>query len=362
MITDQAAERAHAVTLNRRQLEDAARALLGCLQTGGKVLVFGNGGSAAHAQHMAAEFVGRLRHVRAPLPAVALTADAAVITAIANDFGFEQIFARQITALGNRGDIAVALSTSGESPNIIAGARAAQAAGMRVLAITGADGQLAREADLVVRAPRADAQLIQEAHAVAVHVLCEAVETHFTHGRSPEGSTRAAAKVLSTSELQAMRLGWRAAGYPVVWTSGRFDLLHVGHVRYLEMAKGLGGILIVGVLDSAMTVGRGSDHAVVSPRDRAELVAGLASVDFVTILGAAEPHDLLRLLQPDVYCGAGDGTASAPSEGGNVETYGDRVELLPPFSELSGRDVVAPAARIASPDRHSQPTTAAATE
>jgi D-sedoheptulose 7-phosphate isomerase len=147
------------------------------LGQGGRLLVCGNGGSAAEAQHLAAELVGKLRKDRAPLSAIALSADAAVVTAISNDFGYEDVFARQVRAHGRPGDVLMALSTSGHSPNVLAAAAAARAAGMRTWAMTGpAPNPLADACDEYLACPSEDSQVVQELHLVAVHVLCEYVD------------------------------------------------------------------------------------------------------------------------------------------------------------------------------------------
>jgi len=147
------------------------------LQAGGKLLVCGNGGSAADAQHLAAELVCRVRHDRGALPAVALTTDTSALTAIANDYGFTRVFARQVEALARPGDLVVAISTSGNSDNVIEAARQAHAAGCTVVALTGrSGGRLAEHADLVVAAPSDTVSHIQEVHGVCVHVVAQALE------------------------------------------------------------------------------------------------------------------------------------------------------------------------------------------
>jgi D-sedoheptulose 7-phosphate isomerase len=156
---------------------EAADIIQRSLRRGGKVLLFGNGGSASDAQHVAAELVGRFARERAPLPAIALTTDTSALTAIANDYGFEEVFARQVRALGRPGDVAVAISTSGNSPNVLRGAEAAREMGMTVVALTGAGGgALAAASDLCVNVPSDDTPRIQECHLTVEHVLCEAVE------------------------------------------------------------------------------------------------------------------------------------------------------------------------------------------
>jgi D-sedoheptulose 7-phosphate isomerase len=155
----------------------AVAAIVKAVKAGGKVLVFGNGGSAADAQHMAAELVGRFERERAAIAAIALTTDTSVLTAVANDYGFERVFARQIEALGRRGDVALAISTSGASKNVIAAVEAARAAGLIVVVLSGRDGgALGRTADIHVNVPERDTARVQEVHRTLLHVLCELVE------------------------------------------------------------------------------------------------------------------------------------------------------------------------------------------
>ena len=142
-----------------------------------KVLFFGNGGSAADAQHLAAELVGRFERDRQALPGIALTTDTSILTSLANDFGAEALFARQVEALGRPGDVAVAISTSGGSPNVLRGVSAASAMGIRTIAFTGADRTpLAESCDLALCVPSTRTARIQEAHITIGHVICECVE------------------------------------------------------------------------------------------------------------------------------------------------------------------------------------------
>jgi D-sedoheptulose 7-phosphate isomerase len=155
----------------------AGELLCRALRDGGRVLACGNGGSAADAQHLVAELVGRFEADRPGLPAIALASDAAVLTALANDFGLEQAFARQVEALGRSGDVLVALSTSGRSPNVLAAATAARDAGLAVVALTGSGGDaLAGLADVALQAPSDVTARIQEVHGALIHALCAIVD------------------------------------------------------------------------------------------------------------------------------------------------------------------------------------------
>jgi D-sedoheptulose 7-phosphate isomerase len=162
----------------REHVRDAVRLLDDALLGGGKVIAFGNGGSAAAAQHLAAELVGRFRIERAALPAVALSADGAVVTALGNDFGQEFVFSRQIEALAAPLDVLVAITTSARSANVLEGVRVGRNRGCAVLALAGRfGGRLAEDADVCLEVPCDDIARIQEAHLVLTHAICRALES-----------------------------------------------------------------------------------------------------------------------------------------------------------------------------------------
>ncbi|BCJ49488.1 phosphoheptose isomerase [Actinoplanes sp. NBRC 14428] len=172
--------------------------LAGHLGTGGRLLVAGNGGSAAEAQHLAAELVGRLRGERIPLSAIALTPESCAVTAISNDYGYDEVFARQVRAHGRPGDVLILLSTSGRSPNLVRAARAAREVGVRSWAMVG-DGPspLAEACDEVLCCPAGDSQVVQELHLIAVHVMCEYVDAHLPGVLAQAGSGRREAVLVS---------------------------------------------------------------------------------------------------------------------------------------------------------------------
>ena len=167
----------------------AVQALLACVTSGGKVLACGNGGSAADAQHFAAEFVGRFERERPELGAIALTTDSSILTAIANDYSYEQIFAKQVRALGQSGDVLLAITTSGSSPNVLAAIEAAHERDMTVVALTGKGGgkmNLAlRETDVHICVPHDRTARIQEVHLLTIHCICDGVDTQLLG--DPEG-------------------------------------------------------------------------------------------------------------------------------------------------------------------------------
>jgi D-sedoheptulose 7-phosphate isomerase len=160
----------------------AAAVMCVALKAGGKIIVFGNGGSAADSQHFAAELVGRFQRERRPLSAVALTTDTSVITAVANDYAYEQVFARQVAALGRSGDVAFGISTSGRSVNVLRALEEAKRNGLTTVALVGDGGEPL--ADVTIHVPTANTARIQEAHRTALHALCGVIEEE-VGGRSP---------------------------------------------------------------------------------------------------------------------------------------------------------------------------------
>lgn len=175
---------AHSLALKQRFFDEKTglliaigRTICARLRAGSKVLVFGNGGSAADAQHFAGELVGRFRRERAGIAALALGTDPSIVTAVGNDLGFERVFARQVEALGRAGDVALAISTSGRSPNVLQALRAARERGLVTVGLTGlGGGDVAALVDHLIDVPDADTPRIQEVHGMVVHVLCELIE------------------------------------------------------------------------------------------------------------------------------------------------------------------------------------------
>lgn len=167
-------------------LTAAADALIAAYRAGHKALFFGNGGSAADAQHLAAEFLGRYLRQRAPLAALALHTNSSALTAIANDYGYEHVFSRQLEALAAPGDVAVGISTSGNSPNVIEALECARRLGLVTIALTGSSGGRLRSlADILIAVPSEETPRIQECHILAGHALCDAVEQALTLGDFP---------------------------------------------------------------------------------------------------------------------------------------------------------------------------------
>jgi D-sedoheptulose 7-phosphate isomerase len=176
ILEDSLAIKRQAVTTQLDVLIAAADMLSTCVASGHKILLFGNGGSAADAQHLAAEFVNRFQIERHPLAALALTTDTSVITSIGNDYAFELIFAKQVQALGRRDDVAWGISTSGNSPNVLAGLQMAREMGLHCLGMGGRGGALQEASDLLLTVPSDATARIQETHIVMGHMLCQLVD------------------------------------------------------------------------------------------------------------------------------------------------------------------------------------------
>jgi D-sedoheptulose 7-phosphate isomerase len=159
------------------QIVEITELTIECLKKGGKVILFGNGGSASDSQHIAAELVGRFKRDRAGLPAIALTTNTSILTAVANDYGYDLVFAKQVEALAQKNDLIIGISTSGKAKNVASGIRQAKKMGLKTVALTGGDGgDLAKLADLSVLVPSSVTARIQEAHITIGHAICDIVE------------------------------------------------------------------------------------------------------------------------------------------------------------------------------------------
>jgi len=170
---------------NAGKIAEAVRLIAGTLRNGGKLLLFGNGGSATDASHIAAEFVNRFLIERTPLPAIALNTDPAVITSIGNDYGYDQIFSKQLTALGREGDVVIAISTSGNSPNVLAALEVAKQRFMKIISLTGGTGgKLAERSDIAFVVATKHTPRIQETHITLGHIICELVDEEL-FGKNP---------------------------------------------------------------------------------------------------------------------------------------------------------------------------------
>lgn len=350
-------------------LLDAAFVVASALEHGGKVLTFGNGGSAADAQHLAAEFVGRFLQDRRPLPAIALTTDSSALTAIANDFGYEHVFSRQVRALASSNDVVIGFSTSGRSPNVLAGLQAATELGATTVVFTGGTTNPASDlANISIGVPSDYTPQIQECHLVLEHLLCKCVEILLGYSSGGDEGTRSARrvatsnrtapqdKVVDADSLLRERELWTTEGKTVVWTNGCFDLVHAGHVESLFHASELGDVLVVGINDDeSVRRLKGPPRPILPASDRAVIIAAFACVDRVIIFPDDTPERILRELKPEVHC---KGEEYAPPDGkpipeaAVVSSYGGRVEFLP---NVDGRSTSSLVEKVASTSRVASP-------
>ena len=325
----------------------AAALLRDAVLAGGKVLLCGNGGSAADAQHIAAELVGRFVVERRPLAALALTTDTSALTAIANDYGYEHVFSRQVDALGAAGDVLIAITTSGTSKNVVAAVAAARRRGMQVIGLSGRSGAaFVAACDAGVAVASGVTARIQECHIAIGHVLCEAIDEAF----APAMPTGAAAldgpaKLYALDPLIAWRDAQRARKRTVVWTNGVFDVLHAGHLASLAGARRFGDVLIVGVnSDASVRLNKGPDRPIFPCEERVALLAALELVDAILVFDDPTPERVLGLVQPDVHAKGAD---YAPPHGkpiperAVIEAYGGRIEFIPLVPGRSSTDTLA---------------------
>jgi phosphoheptose isomerase len=333
-------------------IAQAAAVLRDAVLAGKKVLLCGNGGSAADAQHIAAELVGRFVLERRPLAAIALTTDSSALTAIANDYGYEHVFARQVDALGAEGDVLVAITTSGTSKNVVAAAEVARTRGMKVIGLTGAKGAaFVASCDAGIAVPSTVTARIQECHITIGHLLCEAVDEAVAVAPGAAIAAPAAVapgepgKQWTLEPLIAWRLAQRARKKTVVWTNGVFDVLHVGHLASLRGAKQFGDVLIVGVNgDASVRANKGPGRPIYRCDERVALLAALELVDAILVFDDPTPERVLAQLRPDVHAKGAD---YAPPHGkpiperAIVEGYGGRIEFLPMVPGRSSTETLA---------------------
>ena len=323
-----------------------AQLVVESLRAGGKVLLFGNGGSAADAQHISAELVGRFTVDRPPLAALALTVDTSAITAIANDYGFEHVFDRQLRALGRPGDVAFAITTSGKSESILRAVRSAKEIGMKVVGLTGGAGrEFAAICDAAVVVPTRETARIQELHIAVGHLICAIAEAELCNIAPPPLAIRPGTKGSTLAELIPVREHYRKQGRTVVWTNGCFDILHVGHIESLKASRRLGDILVVGVNDDAYVRRvKGADRPIHSLAQRIAILSALEVVDHVLPFSEATPSEVLGLLKPDIHCKGADyapPNGAAIPEAEIVRAYGGRIEFLPVVDGFSTTSIAA---------------------
>lgn len=306
-----------------------------------KIFLCGNGGSAADAQHMAAELVGRFSAERRALPAIALTTDTSAVTAIANDFGYETVFERQIEALGRAGDSLIVFSTSGRSRNVIRAAQAANARGMTVISLVGSgamDAILRKMSTAVIQVRSSDTPRIQECHTLIAHIICHLIDEDFRHKKSlkvdppVDAVPTVGKKVMCLEEAVKWRLDQRAARREVAFVNGTFDILHAGHIELLRQARRDGRAVIVGInSDESTRMNKGPLRPIMSCQDRIRCLEDLSTVDVIIPFDEKDPRKILTGLVPDVIIKGSDYAPPSSKkilEQQLVEYYGGTFEFV----------------------------------
>lgn len=277
------------------QLDELAMEIVAAFKSGRRLYAFGNGGSAAEAQHFTTELIGRFKGNRQSLPAISLNSDMSAITCIANDFGYEQVFSRQLEGLLNSGDIVVAFSTSGTSPNVLKGLDVASAIGAKTTLFTGSNSQTQlKPGQRTIALGGNETALIQEMHLAIIHILCDAIEVLLEF--QPNQNIRVHREVINDYELTSDVI---PKNKDLVWVNGCFDIIHEGHLLLLEIAARQGNHLIVGVnSDESVRQIKGEGRPFIPELYRAKTLARLPYVDQVIIFSDLNPLTLLQKIEP----------------------------------------------------------------
>ena len=316
--------------------EDFTRALdlmVAALRDGNKIIAFGNGGSASDAEHLVGELVGRFGFDRAPLPGISLTGPSATFTAIANDYGYELSFARQIRGLGKPGDIAFGISTSGNSLNVLRAIEAAKELGITSIALTGArDSTILNAADLTLRTPTTQTARVQEIHALLIHSLCRGIEEEIFPAKVCR--TLPVEKLVPMDQLENFTQA--LSTFHVVFTNGCFDLIHPGHLALLKASRALGDLLVVGLnADDSVRRLKGTSRPLHTFSERAALLAALETVDYIVGFVEDTPLELIRKLTPQVLVKGGDYSRGSIVGADWVESHGGIVNVFPTLGNHS---------------------------
>ncbi len=307
--------------------EKAAFLIVECLKKGNKILICGNGGSASDAEHMAGEIVGRFGYDRPSLPCISLCTPSATFTAISNDYGYEKVFARQVTGFGKPGDVLIGISTSGNSANIVEAFRKAKDLKIATIAMTGSkDSKLSLLADITLRSESTQTPRIQELHSIIIHSLCKAVENKIFN--KTKISALPSNKIINNNEIKSFAESIKS--YKSVFTNGCFDILHPGHVYILNECRKYGELLIVGLnSDASIKRLKGETRPYHKFEDRANVLAALESVDYIIGFDDDTPKNLIEALTPNVLIKGGDYTPETIVGADWTTSHGGKVVIIP---------------------------------
>lgn len=298
-----------------------------CLKNNGTVIVCGNGGSAADAEHMAGELVGRFGYDRKSLPCISLCSPSATFTAIANDYGYDQVFKRQVQGFGKSKDVLLGISTSGNSQNVAEAFKAASEIGMKTIAMTGEkESKLSQMADVCIRVPSSKTPRIQEIHALMIHSFCRAIEDEIFN--KAQFTDLPAKKIISAEEIN--QLAQAIKGYRSVFTNGCFDILHPGHVFILNECRKHGELLIVGLnTDNSVKRLKGDSRPYHKFADRAAVLAALECIDYVVGFDEDTPKEIIEALTPKILIKGGDYNENTVVGADWVKKSGGEVIIIP---------------------------------
>jgi D-sedoheptulose 7-phosphate isomerase len=284
------------------QIEVLATEISEAFKAGKRLYAFGNGGSAAEAQHFTTELIGRFKGNRKSLPAISLCSDSSALTCIANDFGFDEIFSRQVQGLVENGDVVVGFTTSGKSRNVLAGLDAAKELGGITALVTGNEKVNSQNsADIIFEIGGHETAIIQESHLMLIHILCELIEIHL--GFKLEAPRPKSTKIIYDYQFEPKLLPDLGS---IVWVNGCFDILHEGHLMLLNIATRAGRQLVVGInSDTSVKKLKGDSRPYISEMKRARTIAQLPYVDLIIIFSQKDPLEILKQVRPNVVIKGG---------------------------------------------------------
>jgi phosphoheptose isomerase len=303
-----------------------AQLMIDALKNGKKILVCGNGGSAADAEHMVGELVGRFGYDRPSLPGISLCTPSATFTAISNDYGYDLVFKRQVQGLGQAGDVLLGISTSGNSKNVVAAFEEARKMNIATVALTGyKSSKLEELADICMKSLSRKTPRVQEIHGLLIHSLCRAIEEQIFPEKAPVSLP--VEKIVSKSQIE--NFAKAITGYHSVFTNGCFDVLHPGHIKVLKESRNFGELLIVGLnSDDSIKRLKGESRPYHNFEDRALMLASLEFVDYVIEFTEDTPAQLIQAITPKVLVKGGDYDRSTIVGADWVEKHGGEVKVV----------------------------------